>query len=483
MNILPNAKNSRENVIIKSTISFIDKENHFMKLIRTRLLIFLVIFCSMGLIQAATTLSAGDVIILAINGDTDASNNYGRGFSFMPLVNLEAGTIINFTDYGWSDLTTAFITNTSVADAFIHYTVPAGGITAGTVIRCDSYSNTNFTFDFSYSGSGNNYLNTAGLTQGDELLIFQGSRSTPTFIFAASIVSTAIVASGWATNVGTNGTDGSGAGSALPPGLSDDATALSFNRDASANDNCAYSGTTTAETRANWQNRIKNYSNWTFNDAAPIPTPLTGPYTVTDASLPVTLSSFIAGIQGNTIVLNWQTASETDNLGFTLERAAGNSGWQPIASYRTHPALKGQGNTSTTTTYSFTDNTVTTGTEYRYRLGDVNVAGVVTMHSPITVITTALPQTTEMFNAYPNPFNPETTINYKLHKDSQVTIIVYDLLGRKVKTLIDEQQSAGSYQALWNGTDEGGAKAASGAYLVRMQTAEVTQTQKVLLVK
>lgn len=63
---------------------------------------------------AQTTLTPGDIVIVAINGDVDATNNYGRGFSFMPLVNLEAGTVINFTDYGWSDVGGSFITNTSI---------------------------------------------------------------------------------------------------------------------------------------------------------------------------------------------------------------------------------------------------------------------------------------------------------------------------------------------------------------------------------
>jgi len=202
-----------------------------------------------------------------------------------------------------------------------------------------------------------------------------------------------------------------------------------------------------------------------------------------EASLPVELSLFSANVQGKTVLLNWQTESETDNLGFILQRAVGNEDWRQIASYKTDAALKGRGNSSTTTIYTFTDNTVSAGAEYRYRLGDVNVAGIVTMHSLIAVTMTALPQSTELLNAYPNPFNPETTIKYTLHQDAQVTITVYDLLGRQVKTLVDEQQPAGSYQAVWNGTDAVGAQAASGAYLVRMETAEVTQTQKVLLVK
>jgi len=202
-----------------------------------------------------------------------------------------------------------------------------------------------------------------------------------------------------------------------------------------------------------------------------------------DYSLPVELSSFTATSAPQGVLLQWSTESETDNLGYILERADGNGEWRQIASYKTDASLKAQGNKSTTTKYSYSDNTVIAGKEYRYRLAYVNTAGTVTMHSPIAETMMALPQSTELLNAYPNPFNPETIIRYQLHKDSQVTITVYDLLGRQVKTLVDEQQPAGSYQAVWNGTDALGAKAASGAYLVRMETAEVTQTQKVLLVK
>jgi len=113
-----------------------------------------------------------------------------------------------------------------------------------------------------------------------------------------------------------------------------------------------------------------------------------------DVSLPVELAFFSATIQGNAVVLNWQTESETDNLGFILERVEENGAWQQITSYKTESALKGQGNSSSTINYSYTDNTVYAGMEYRYRLADVNTAGTVTMHSPISVTMTALPQTT-----------------------------------------------------------------------------------------
>lgn len=248
-------------------------------------------FLSMG----QTTLSAGDIVIIAINGDTDAT--YGRGFSFMPLVNLEAGTEIYFTDYGWSDVAGSFITSTAVSDVFVKYTVPAGGISAGTIIRNASNSTTNFTFYYAYGSSTFDYVNLVGVSASDEVLAFQGSIASPTFIFAVSYVSTTNVASGWATSVPTSGVS-SGTGSALPGSgnasvidLVDDVTALSFNQVASANDNCAYTGPTTATDKAGWQARISNYSNWTFNDATPIPTPPTGSYSVTGTSTAPTVTT------------------------------------------------------------------------------------------------------------------------------------------------------------------------------------------------
>ncbi|HPG40283.1 MAG TPA: FlgD immunoglobulin-like domain containing protein [bacterium] len=202
-----------------------------------------------------------------------------------------------------------------------------------------------------------------------------------------------------------------------------------------------------------------------------------------DVSLPVSLISFSANINGNFIVLQWITGSETDNLGFILERAEGNSAWQSIASYQTHPALKGRGNASTFTTYTLFDNDVTAGTQYRYRLSDVTASGALTLHSPVSITMTALPNTTELLTAYPNPFNPVTNIHYKLAGETAVTIIIYDMLGRVVKTLLDQHQAAGEYDLVWNGRQDAGGQVSSGTYLIRMQSQLGTRTQKILLLQ
>jgi hypothetical protein len=213
---------------------------------------------------------------------------------------------------------------------------------------------------------------------------------------------------------------------------------------------------------------------------------------VTDASLPVALSSFSAVCEGQSVILAWATESETDNLGFILERAvsvgAQNSvpdpeDWTTIASYQTHDDLKGQGNTSSKTEYAFVDTEVEPGVTYQYRVSDVSTDGKVTTYAPLFITTDDLPEETTLDKAYPNPFNPSTYIAYHLAEDSDVQISVYDMLGRKVQTLFTGQQVAGSYHVYWHGKNEAGNISPTGTYLIRMQTENTAQVQKVLLMK
>jgi len=208
------------------------------------------------------------------------------------------------------------------------------------------------------------------------------------------------------------------------------------------------------------------------------------PLSNSDVSLPVSLASFIASMQGKTIVLNWLTASETDNLGFTLERSEDEKvSWQVIASYKTDKTLESYGNTTDQSEYTFTDNTIEAGQSYYYRLSDENIKGELTSHPTIFVQSVALPVETRLEMAYPNPFNPQTYITYHLAEDTPVTITVYDMLGRSVKTLVNGRRSAGSYHVYWNGMNENGKQASSGSYMIRMQTDKETQIQKVTLLK
>jgi len=84
---------------------------------------------------------------------------------------------------------------------------------------------------------------------------------------------------------------------------------------------------------------------------------------------------------------------------------------------------------------------------------------------------------------YPNPFNPTTTISYALPKSSQVTLVVFDLLGNKVKTLVNESLDAGTYEMTWDATNDMGVQVPSGNYILKMVAGDFTQTRKMTLLK
>jgi len=89
-----------------------------------------------------------------------------------------------------------------------------------------------------------------------------------------------------------------------------------------------------------------------------------------------------------------------------------------------------------------------------------------------------IPKEFSLSPAYPNPFNPITTINYGLPVDSDVSIIVYDLQGRETAILVDNQMKAGYHSIIWNADTY-----SSGIYFLSMNTNDFRKTQKLMLVK
>jgi len=89
-----------------------------------------------------------------------------------------------------------------------------------------------------------------------------------------------------------------------------------------------------------------------------------------------------------------------------------------------------------------------------------------------------LPSDYSLSNAYPNPFNPETIIEYSLSKSTFINLIVYDLSGKEVAHLVNAQQSAGSYHVTWDASDK-----SSGVYLYRLEAGDFVETKKMVLLK
>jgi hypothetical protein len=98
--------------------------------------------------------------------------------------------------------------------------------------------------------------------------------------------------------------------------------------------------------------------------------------------------------------------------------------------------------------------------------------------SRVEQLSPTAPKTFLLEQNYPNPFNPSTTIRYQLPVASEVKLEVYDVLGKKIATLVNERQSAGSYQVVWNASG-----LSSGTYFYRLQAGTFTQTKKMILVK
>ena len=94
-----------------------------------------------------------------------------------------------------------------------------------------------------------------------------------------------------------------------------------------------------------------------------------------------------------------------------------------------------------------------------------------------------LPTAYALFDNYPNPFNPSTRIEYALPEPAVVTLSVYDVTGRRIRTLTEGLQPAGTHTATWDGADAFGQSAASGVYLYRMEAGDYVETRKMLMVK
>jgi hypothetical protein len=94
-----------------------------------------------------------------------------------------------------------------------------------------------------------------------------------------------------------------------------------------------------------------------------------------------------------------------------------------------------------------------------------------------------LPQAFNLYNNYPNPFNPVTTLRYDIPENSHVTITIYDMLGRQVKTLINQTQDAGYRSVIWDATNDYGKPVSAGIYLYQIQAGEYISTKKMVLLK
>lgn len=435
---------------------------------KTKLLVVLFLFVALIInleLNAQSTLSAGDVVILEFNG------NGTDGFSFMPLVHLQTGTQIHFTDYGWGG--SSFQTDEESGGAngnMITYTAPSA-ISAGTMIRQNSAniggSAFTLTAGWPYQKNNSNFIVAFMTTVAghDGLIAFQGTPSEPTFI--------------WAWQSGSWGGTDFYWNSKLPTGLTNGVNAIYFADLSSGSDSTVddgyYSGPTTATTMAGWRARVANSANWTTLASGTAPALLyPGSFTVTDA-LPVELTSFTASTANNKVSLNWQTATEVNNYGFEVERSIKNEKLE-ITNWEKVGFIEGHGNSNSPQKYSFTDKPNTIG-KIIYRLKQIDIDGKFE-YSPNVEVNFYVPTEFSVEQNYPNPFNPITKIEFSIPSENNVEVKVFNVLGVEVTTLLNKRMEAGRHSVEF---DSNGLS--SGIYFYQVVSGSYSTIKKMVLLR
>jgi hypothetical protein len=123
---------------------------------------------------------------------------------------------------------------------------------------------------------------------------------------------------------------------------------------------------------------------------------------------------------------------------------------------------------------------VSPSTTYFYKLGAVDVDGIEEIFDPISVSTPAWGIRTALSPGAPNPFSKKTILFFSVPTKQAVRVAVYDVTGRLVRTIVDEELPGGDHSATWDGRDGGGLRVSGGTYFVKLMAGDVTRTRKVV---
>jgi len=201
--------------------------------------------------------------------------------------------------------------------------------------------------------------------------------------------------------------------------------------------------------------------------------------------VPVELVSFSASASDGEVSLNWTTASETNNMGFQVERKKLNEVKWTVAGF-----VDGNGTSTELNHYTFSDENLVFGKyparsgQVFYRLKQVDFNGSFTYSKTIEVDVNTTPGNFALYQNYPNPFNPSTTIKYSVpiiinNQSSIINLKIYDVLGNEIVTLVSENKAPGVYEVEFSAT--GGLT--SGIYFYKLQAGEFNAVKKFILMK
>jgi len=184
----------------------------------------------------------------------------------------------------------------------------------------------------------------------------------------------------------------------------------------------------------------------------------------------VELTLFSGSYVNGSVQLEWQTASETNNFGFEVQKRYDNTSYEKIG------FIPGNGTTTNGMHYSFNDNDLFAGRIF-YRLKQIDFDGGFAFSDEIFVEITSL-SGYQLFQNYPNPFNPNTTIKYSVPLQSKIKIVLYDIIGNKISTLFDGIRQSGIHEINLIADN-----LSSGVYFVLMTGKNFSKSIKISLLK
>ncbi|MBK9333671.1 MAG: T9SS type A sorting domain-containing protein [Ignavibacteria bacterium] len=188
--------------------------------------------------------------------------------------------------------------------------------------------------------------------------------------------------------------------------------------------------------------------------------------------LPVELSSFTSVVDGNNVNLLWSTTMEINSRGFEIERKSSSAEWINIG------FIEGSNNSNVTVNYNYKDRFLSKG-NYNYRLKQIDFNGNYEYFDLNTDVSIGIPVKYSLSQNFPNPFNPSTTINFSIPENSRIDLKIYDLNGREVRTLINNEFRNADYYSL----NVNLAGLSSGVYFYTLTGSNFIETKKMTLIK
>lgn len=191
--------------------------------------------------------------------------------------------------------------------------------------------------------------------------------------------------------------------------------------------------------------------------------------------VPVELVSFTANFSDRKVLLAWETATELNNAGFSVQRSKDNSEFIDLA------FVRGNGTTTSQSSYNYVDKSPISG-KYYYRLKQIDLDGS-SSYSKTVEVEIGLPKNYALEQNYPNPFNPSTTIRFALPVNAKVNLKLFNALGQVVATLLNTDLDAGVHETVFNASN-----LSSGVYFYSLTVQGINgsnynSTKRMILIK